>query len=111
MKAGDIILYSLPQADGKAKLRPVLLLKKMPRYNDWLVCGISSQLHQFIPDFDLLIDTTHHDFKKSGLKKSGIIRLSFLSVIPSEEIAGVIGELSSEVVGALQKNLSNYLIS
>ena len=46
MREGGIILANLQLADGSVKLRPVLLLKQLPVYNDFLVCGISTQLHQ-----------------------------------------------------------------
>ena len=110
MKQGSVILSALPQADGKLKLRPALLLKQLPGHGDWLLCGISSQLHQFIPGFDLLIDTDNKDYKKSGLKKPGVVRLGFLSVIPTSAIAGSIGEISNDNVKGLLKNLSDYLI-
>ena len=43
MKEGDVLLTELPQADGARKLRPVLFLRRMPPFQDFLVCGISSQ--------------------------------------------------------------------
>jgi hypothetical protein len=52
MKAGNIVLVDFPQSDGRSKLRPVLILKLLPKYNDFLVCGISTQLNQYIKDFD-----------------------------------------------------------
>ncbi len=40
MKEGDVVLAALPQADGKSKLRPVLLLRRFPPpHSDFLVCG------------------------------------------------------------------------
>lgn len=48
MKEGDVILASITQADGKIKNRPVVILRIMPKYNDYLVCGISTQLNQYI---------------------------------------------------------------
>jgi mRNA interferase MazF len=44
MKNGNIVLIPLPQSDGAIKRRPALLLKQMPPFNDWLLCGISTQL-------------------------------------------------------------------
>ncbi len=110
MRAGDIILFALPQADGKIKLRPVLLLKELPKYSDWLVCGISSQLHQEILGFDLLLYSTHPDFKSSGLLHSGLIRLGFLATVPSKEIAGKIGSISESTLNVLLNRLRDYLI-
>jgi mRNA interferase MazF len=67
MKSGDIILASLPQADGKTKLRPALVLKQMLPYKDLLVCGISTQINQEVLGFDEIINANDIDFIESGL--------------------------------------------
>ncbi len=111
MKEGDVVLASLPQADGKIKLRPVLLLRQLPSpYNDYLVCGISSQIHQMIKNFDDLISAKDNDFKDSGIIKESIIRLNFLAEISTNIIAGVIGNISDERHIKLLKRLSDYII-
>lgn len=58
---GDIVLFRFPQSDLQGgKLRPALLLKKIPsQYDDWLVCMISSQLRHRIEDFALAIFVKH----------------------------------------------------
>ena len=40
------------QADGQIKNRPVVLLRRLPPFGDFLVCGISTQLHQRVTGFD-----------------------------------------------------------
>ncbi len=55
MKQGDIILVPMQQSDGELKNRPAVFLKEMPVYRDILVCGISTQLQQYVPNFDELI--------------------------------------------------------
>ncbi|MCB9224981.1 MAG: type II toxin-antitoxin system PemK/MazF family toxin [Crocinitomicaceae bacterium] len=109
MKAGDIVIIPVPQSNGGVKKRPALLLKKMPKYGDWLVCGISTQLHQFINGFDEKLDVNHPDFKKSRLKKSSIVRLAFLATIESNQIPGTIGKVSANTLKKLKSNLSNYI--
>jgi len=52
----------------------------MPRYKDFLVCEISSQLKQYIRDFDEIILGDEDDFESSGLVKVSVIRLGFLTV-------------------------------
>jgi mRNA interferase MazF len=52
---GDISLVTLPQADGLIKPRPAVLLRQMPPFGDWLVCGISTQLHQRVADLDVSV--------------------------------------------------------
>ncbi|MDZ7626593.1 MAG: type II toxin-antitoxin system PemK/MazF family toxin [Ignavibacteriaceae bacterium] len=111
MKEGDVVLTILPQADGKSKLRPVLLLRELPPpYNDFLVCGISTQLHQMIKGFDELISTPDDDFKISGLIQESIIRLNFLAVIPLNLIAGSIGRISEIRHQKILQRLSDYLL-
>lgn len=48
MSPGDVVLIRLPQfAGGVPKLRPALVLCHLPgSYQNVLVCGISTQLHQ-----------------------------------------------------------------
>jgi len=111
MKEGDVVLAALPQADGKTKLKPVLLLRQLPPpYNDFLVCGISSQLHQKINDFDELVSENYDDFKNSGIIRESVIRLSFLAVTSVNLIAGTIGRISEQRHRKLLRRLSDYLL-
>ena len=59
MNEGDIILTPIPQADGKLKNRPAIILREMPHYHDLLVCGVSTQLHQYIKEFEKNCQTGH----------------------------------------------------
>jgi mRNA interferase MazF len=111
MKEADIVLAAIAQADGKHKNRPVLLLREMPKYGDFLVCGISTQLQQFIPDFDEIIRSDDTDFAESGLLKASLVRLSFLAVLQRQAIVGVLGSISSDRYKRLLSNLSVYLRS
>jgi mRNA interferase MazF len=82
MNEGNIILTPIPQANGKIKNRPAILLREMPGYNDFLVCGISTQLHHCIQDFDDVISIEDDDYKSSGLTSKSLIRLGFLAILP-----------------------------
>ena len=46
MNEGDIALAPLAQADGQIKNRPVVMLRRLPPFGDFLICGISTHLHQ-----------------------------------------------------------------
>jgi len=109
MKEGDIVLSPFPQADGKIKNRPAVLLRIMPRFGDFLVCGVSRQLRQRVEDFDEIIATTDADFTLSGLTDTSLIRLGFLALLPSKEFIGEIGSISKERHQRLLRRLSNYL--
>lgn len=109
MKGGDIVKAVLNQTDGKIKYRPVLLLKKMPPFDDWLVCGITSKLQNKVDQFDILLNEDDKDFKETGLIMTSLIRLGFLAVIPEKVIEGTIGSISSENYLRLLKNLITHL--
>ena len=109
MRVGEIAKAMLPQADGSHKPRPVLLLKQMPPFQDWLVCGISTQLRQFVANFDEMLDEEHPDYAMSGLVSPSIIRLGFLSVLPENRIQGIIGNVSAVTYQRLISNLILYL--
>ena len=110
MKQGDVILTPVPQADGKLKERPAIILREMPAYGDFLVCGISTQLHQYVKGFDEIISPADEDFKSSGLLSKSLIRLGFLAVLPRSRILGSIGTISSKRHKHLLKTLGDYFI-
>ncbi len=111
MKEGNIILTPIPQADGKVKYHPAVILREFPSpYRDVLVCGISTQIHLYIENFDETIATSDDDFVKSGLLNQSLIRLGFLAVIPIRNIAGAIGEISTDRHKRLLIKLSEYLL-
>jgi mRNA interferase MazF len=110
MKEGDVIIVPLPQADGMIKNRPAIILREMPPFRDVLVCGVSTQLHQAVKDFDDVISPHDADFGSSGLQDESLIRLGFLVVIPRSKIAGLIGSISTERHKRLLQRLSEYLV-
>jgi mRNA interferase MazF len=110
MKEGSIVLASIPQSDGNIKTRPVIILRAMPPYRDWLVCGISTQLHQLVVGFDEIIDPEDLDFIASGLKSRSLIRLGFLSLLPRRMIIGSIGSISPDRHQRLLTKFSDYLL-
>jgi mRNA interferase MazF len=109
MKEGDVLLAPLRQADGKMKARPVVCLRRMPPFQDFLVCGISTQLQQAVAGFDEIITPTDADFSTSGLKAPSVIRLGFLAVLPRTDFIGRIGHISSARHRHLLTSLADYL--
>lgn len=110
MNEGDIILAALPQADGRVKNRPAVVLRKLPPYGDMLVCGVSTQTHQLVTGFDEWITKSDDDFVASGLLADSIIRLGFLAVLSLQSIRGSIGVISPKRHRRLLHRLSAYLV-
>ena len=109
MKEGDVILTPLPQADGQIKNRPAIILRGMPPYGDFLVCGVSTQLHQEVAGFDDPIRPGDADFVTSGLKAPSLIRLGLLAVLPASSLLGAIGSIEKVRHVRLLERLSNHL--
>lgn len=109
MTEGDVALAPLPQADGRTKPRPAILLRRMAPFGDWLICGVSTQLHQALASFDDIIEPSHPDFRLSGLKAASVIRLGFLTVLPADHFLGILGSISRERHAKLLQRLSTFL--
>ena len=110
-QAGQVVVFRFPQTDlDEGKLRPALLLGKLPgEYDDWLICMISSQTHQYIAGFDELIQESEDDFGESGLKVPSAIRVGRLAVVAGEILLGAIGQVSKDRLGRVKKHLSDWL--
>jgi len=89
-RAGQIVVTAFPYTDlTSAKLRPVLVLRQASsRFDDWLVCMVSSRLEQAEPDFDDIIGPTDADFSASGLKVPSAFRLKRLAVLTGGVLLG-----------------------
>ena len=110
-KPGQIVLLRFPHTDLEpGKLRPVLLLAKLPgEYDDWLVCMISSRVERHLPGFDELVGTGDPDFERSGLKVASVIRIGRLAVVGEEVLVGAIGEVSPERLRRIKQRLADWL--
>ena len=110
MRESDVILVLLLQANEELKYRPAIVLREMPMpYRDLLVCGVSTNLNQYVQGFDEIISPTDADFTRSGLHSESLIRLSFLGVVPRRIVRGVLGSISDERHKRLLQKLIDYL--
>jgi len=113
LSEGQIALFRFPQADQKdGKLRPALILRKLPgKFDDWLICMISSQLHQEIPELDEIINQEDSDFQQTGLKQSSLIRASRLAVVDQNILMGKLGTLDPLRLNKIRGNIAKWLHS
>ena len=111
MNPGDVVLIPLPEIGGAtSKLRPALLVASLPGpYQNILLCGISTQLHQLQANWDELVQSGDADFIASGLRYPSIIRLSYLYAADPREIVGVIGRIDAVRLQRLRQRLSDHV--
>lgn len=111
IREGRIVLFRFPRTDqNSGKLRPALLLRKLPGpYDDWLICMVSSQLFQCIPGFDEIVDEREADFQGSGLKAASVIRISRIAVVEESILTGAIGNIGDERLTRILDKVSNWI--
>jgi mRNA interferase MazF len=110
-KPGILALLPFPQVDlSPGKPRPVLLLAGVPGpYDDWLVCMISTQMHQYMEGFDEVVTEESNDFEASGLKASSVIRASRLAVVSGDMMLGSIGSISEARLRRIRARLAAWI--
>jgi mRNA interferase MazF len=111
MKPGDVVLIQLPQAvGGPPKTRPALVLALLPGpYQNVLICGVSTQLHDLQPDWDDKIEPSDADFSQSGLHRTSAIRPSYFYGADVSEISGVIGRIDAGRLTRVRRRLAALL--
>jgi len=111
-EAGQIALTPFPYTElSGAKLRPVLLLRQAScRFDDWLVCMISTQLGQAEAGLDEHLLLEDPEFAASGLKAPSLFRLSRLAVLDGALLQGSIGALSAYRLNMLRQRLGRWLM-
>ncbi|TLD42091.1 MAG: hypothetical protein JETT_1659 [Candidatus Jettenia ecosi] len=109
---GQIVLFKFPQTDKKeGKLCPALLLRELPgKFNDWLICMISSNIDQQIPVLDELVTPDASDFIQSGLKAPSIIRASRLAFVDGNVLVGTLGQINTERLYKIKQKLSKWIL-
>ena len=110
MWEGDIALLNMLQPDGSKKNRPVLLIKQVKPFDDWIVCAVSTQLHQEVKGFDHLIPDSHTDFIATGFKQSSLIRLGMISTVSKGSMPGAIGKIPPSVLKTLKQRLAAHIV-
>ncbi len=108
---GDIVVFRFPQTDLRTgKLRPALIVRRTPhRYDDWLVCLLTTQVHQLLDGFDDIILPSDDDFAKASLPEATVIRVTRLVVVHSSVFEGIIGSISSERLTRVRESIARWV--
>ena len=111
MKPGDVVTLAVRQADGQRKLRPAVLVKRVPPFDDWMVAPLSTQLRHVVQGVDMLIPSSHADYGSMGLRSESIIRVTQLQLVEGREIGGTIGLMRPQTFRQLLKQFSDWLLA
>lgn len=113
-KIGQIVLTPFPFTDLSGnKVRPALVLGLQSGGDDITVCFISSvtasNLKNKIHKFDIVLNPSDKDFKKTGLKVKSIIKVVKIATLDKIVILGKIGELDAKNLHKVKNVLKIYL--
>ena len=112
-QAGHIAYVQLPNTNlTQGKNRPVLVLGKCPgKFDDWLICPVSSRQYQATPGVDELVNAGDADYAATGLAVPSVIRVCRLAVVESSLLIGAIGSVDAarltRVLATLKKWITN----
>jgi mRNA interferase MazF len=103
-----IVLSRFPFTDlSGEKRRPALILAKSGEH-DLIVAFISSVV-VFDKPAHLVLDSSHPDFGKSGLRQKSTIRMDKIFTLHHSLITGELGELSDTTFTVLKNKLREVL--
>lgn len=111
LQPGHIAYVQLPNADlTTGKNRPVLVLGKCPgKYDDWLICPVSSRLYQVTPGVDDIVNANDADYGQTGLAVPSVIRICRLAVVESSVLIGAIGSVGAARLARVLASLKNWI--
>jgi len=109
VKAGDVVLGEFPQRND-TKVRPALIVQVAPPYDDFVLCGITTQLRNQVAGVDELIEATDADSRATGLRETSLVRVAYLVTIIPEEVMGKLGEISPERLARIRSKLARFVV-
>lgn len=107
MVKGKIVLVPFPFDDlAASKVRPaVCLTNTIGPHKHIIVSFISSRIHPDLLETDLILDSKHNDFAKTGLRVSSTLRLHRLMTVSTSLFQRELGELPKSI----QEEVDNRL--
>ena len=91
---GDVVLTQFPYTDlSGAAVRPALVISARLIGQDLILAGISSVIRGSAVPTDVVVDTTHAEFARTGLRVPSVLRLHKLAAVESKVILRRLGRI------------------
>lgn len=87
------------------------MLRQASRFDDWLVCMVSSQVQQAEANLDEIFTPLDADFESSVLKVPSALRLPRRAVLDGVLLLGSTGAISDERLGNVRQRLAKWVAS
>ena len=109
VKRGSVVLIRYPFTDlSGAKVRPGVVLTPDPliaRSEDILCLFISSVIPEELLPTDFVLESTHLNFARSGLKHRSVFRAHKLALLHKTLVLRVLGELDKDLMEEINQRL------
>jgi len=109
VRRSSVVLIHYPFTDlTGAKVRPAIILtpdELLARLDDVLCLFVSSSMPVDLLPTDLILETTHVSFSRTGLKYRSIIRTHKLVSLQKSLILRVLGEVDKSLMFDINKRL------
>ena len=110
LSRGDIVLTPFPFTDlTQTSLRPALVISDGAVGNDVVLAGVSSVVRGSQIPTDLLIETTHPEFKLTGLRVASVIRLHKLATVEKTILVRRLGQIGPQLQAQVNISLRKVL--
>ena len=107
MTRGEIVLVPFPFTDLTAmKQRPAVVVSRSGASGrDVILAFVTSDLRYRRAPAALLIDSSHPEFTRTGLKTPSVVRLDKLVTLEQSLVLGLMGELPGDLVADVDARL------
>jgi mRNA interferase MazF len=111
VKRGTIVLTKFPFTDlSSSKRRPAVTISRFNHEReDVIVAFISSVIPEEPGDTDFVLNISHQDFLRTGLKKKSVFKMDKLATLNKSIFSGELGVVSENIMSELESRLKAAL--
>lgn len=107
---GDIVMVDVPYLDATRTVRrPALIISDTSQMLDVIIAAISSRIRDPLPKTHYVIDSSHSDWKASGLRLDSVIRCDRIFTVHHDQIHRVLGRLSESSIREIDDHMKRAL--
>jgi len=112
MNKWDVVLVGYPFSSLLvAKVRPAVVISPddyHQRGDDILVILVTSNITRRSPH-DIIVATTHPEFRQTGLRKESAIRVSKIMTLEKSKVQHTLGKLGPTLIADVERELRDFL--
>lgn len=110
---GTIVLVPFPYTNlSQQKARPALIVSS-DHYNqlfqDFILVAISSRVQSIVNEYEVLLESSHSSFLKTGLRAKSIIKCNKIITLEQKMVYTAIGSLDENLIGLVDSLIAKSM--